>query len=211
MFEHGVSRAGYIEVPRDPYLGLEFLETRWRTVQHYGVEIDGRRYRWSAPAVCRAGESGYRGPARGRWPFQVDPDDVRTIYFRDPEDKSWHVLKWEHAEALRMPLSKEALAFARQLAAAKYQYPDDRLSVADLLERWQIGLGATPSERRMVLRRSREQAAIEVPDLHQGPGDEADADTGGTQELHQFSESGDDDAADFVSEDEFYADALEDV
>jgi hypothetical protein len=44
MFEHGLARAGYIEVPRDPHLGYEFLATRWRTIQHYGVEIDSRRY-----------------------------------------------------------------------------------------------------------------------------------------------------------------------
>ncbi len=38
MFEHGMARAGYIEVPRDPDLGYEFLKTEWRTIQHYGVE-----------------------------------------------------------------------------------------------------------------------------------------------------------------------------
>jgi transposase InsO family protein len=31
MFEHGLARAGYIEVPRDPHLGYEFLATKWRT------------------------------------------------------------------------------------------------------------------------------------------------------------------------------------
>jgi hypothetical protein len=31
-------------VPRDPHLAYEFLATRWRTIQHYGVEIDSRRY-----------------------------------------------------------------------------------------------------------------------------------------------------------------------
>ena len=44
MFEHGVARAGYIEAPRDPDLAYEFLKTEWRTIQHYGVEIGGRRY-----------------------------------------------------------------------------------------------------------------------------------------------------------------------
>lgn len=36
MFEHGVARAGYIEVPRDPGLGYEFLKAEFRKVQHYG-------------------------------------------------------------------------------------------------------------------------------------------------------------------------------
>ncbi|WP_086764447.1 helix-turn-helix domain-containing protein, partial [Streptomyces griseiscabiei] len=45
MFEHGMARAGYIETPRDPDLAFEFLPTKWRTIQHYGVEIGRRRYR----------------------------------------------------------------------------------------------------------------------------------------------------------------------
>lgn len=61
-----------------------------------------------------------------------------------------------------MPLSEDALTFARQLAAAKYRFPDDRLAVADLLQRWNLGLGTTIAERRMALRLSREQAAIEL-------------------------------------------------
>ena len=34
-----------------------------------------------------------------------------------------------------MPLSEDALRFARRLAAAKYTYPDYKIAVADLLER----------------------------------------------------------------------------
>jgi hypothetical protein len=61
-----------------------------------------------------------------------------------------------------MPLSDEALQFARKLAAAKYRYPDDRL---DLLQRWKLGLGTTTlAERRIALRISRDQAAIDLPD-----------------------------------------------
>lgn len=36
---------------------------------------------------------------------------------------------WEHAPSMEMPLSKDALQFARKLAASKYTYPDDRLAV----------------------------------------------------------------------------------
>ena len=59
-----------------------------------------------------------------------------------------------------MPLSEDALRFARKLAASKYTYPDDRLAVADLLERWNLGLGSTMAERRMALRLSREAALL---------------------------------------------------
>ncbi|MFJ6438456.1 transposase [Streptomyces sp. NPDC091416] len=214
MFEHGMARAGYIEVPRDPNLAFEFLPTKWRTVQHYGVEIDRRRYRGAGlpdPGI----RSPFDGPVRGAWPFQVDPDDITRIYFRNPATRSWHVLTWEHAPAARMPLSEDALAFARKLAAKKYQYPDDRLAVADLLERWNLGLGTTLAERRMALRMSRDQAAIELPHVEEPTlsaslpsvrralGSEARSP--GIAETERAVDGGDDD------EDDFYADALEDV
>ncbi|MER5966846.1 Mu transposase C-terminal domain-containing protein [Streptomyces sp. NPDC002057] len=220
MFEHGVARAGYIEVPRDPDLAFEFLQTKWRTVQHYGVEIDRRRYNGPALTKLKGVRSPYRGPVKNGWPFQVDPDDITRIYFRDPDDRRWQTLRWEHAPSAEMPLSEEALAFARKLAAAKYRYPDDRLAVADLLERWSLGLGDTLAERRMVLRLSREQAAIDLPTtgtssavtlpsvrraLGQGLPLSPSQKTAPDQ---AEPEGGDDDEADL---DAFYADALGDA
>ena len=106
--------------------------------------------------------SPYDGPVKDGWPFQVDPDDITRIYFRDPATRLWHALTWEHTPVAGMPLSEDALVFARKLAAAKYRYPDDRLAVADLLERWNLGLGTTLTERRVALRLSREQAALDL-------------------------------------------------
>ncbi|SCK18632.1 MULTISPECIES: hypothetical protein [unclassified Streptomyces] len=121
-----------------------------------------------------------------------------------------------------MPLSEDALAFARKPAASKYRYPDDRLAVADLLERWNLGLGTTLAERRMALRLSREQAAIELPEteaetvvslpsVRKALGTAPDV---AEPELAEPAEVGDDDEADLddlADEDDFYADALEDV
>ena len=232
MFEHGLARAGYIEVPRDPYLGYEFLATRWRTIQHYGVEIDSRRY--SGPVLREYGDrtSPYGGPRKNQWPFQVDPDDITRIYFRDL-DGHWYALTWEHAPSLEMPLSEDALAFARKLAASRYRYPDDRIAIADLLERWKVGLATTPKERRIVLRLSREQNALDIPDgassippsvqkvmegAHYPAAGDADEDAG-TQDA--VPEMGDDDTEDLetieaeenslMGDDDFYADALGDI
>ena len=232
MFEHGLARAGYIEVPRDPHLAYEFLATRWRTIQHYGVEIDSRRY--SGRILKEYGDktSPYGGSRKNQWPFQVDPDDVTTIYFRDNEGQ-WHTLTWEHAPSLEMPLSEEALAFARKLAASKYRYPDDRIAVADLLERSKIGLATTPTERRIVLRLSREQKALDIPDdtsvtppsvqkALEGTRSRADDGDGeDTEAPDEVPETGDDDEEDLetleaeesalVGDDDFYADALGDT
>ena len=106
-----------------------------------------------------------------------------------------------------MPLSEDALAFARKLAASKYRYPDDRIAIADLLERWKIGLATTPAERRMVLRLSREQKALDIlddtsitslPSVQKAlegmrhPADDGDGEDAGAQD--EAPEMGDDDA-----------------
>jgi transposase InsO family protein len=161
MFEHGMARAGYIEAPRDRDLAYEFLKTEFRKIQHYGVDFGSRRYNGPALNPYRNVTSPYTGKAKGRWPIHHDPDDVTRIYFRDPETRDWHTLMWEHAPSMEMPLSEDALRFARKLASSKYTYPDDRLAVADLLERWNLGLGSTVTERRMALRLSREAVLLD--------------------------------------------------
>ena len=124
-----------------------------------------------------------------------------------------------------MPLSDDALAFARKLAADKYTYPDDRLAVADLLERWNLGLGNTLAERRMALRLSRAAVSIELsepPDdittlpsvarvLATGSPPTSECDVEKLQEPDP--ETGDDDDADDLDADldDFYAAALEDA
>lgn len=234
MFEHGVARAGYIEVPRDPDLVYEFLNVEWRTIQHYGIDFGGRRYNGNGLNPHRDQTSPYTGKAKGRWPIHYNPDDITRMYFRDPNTRKWHTLTWEHAPALNMPMSEDALKFARALAASKYRYPDDRLAAADLMERWSLGLGTTPTERRVALRLAREATQFEAaaPTSEGGEGpvsslpsvakalagtapgqlpsrkDDGPADT--------IPDSGDDDVADFDTDNEaewgnFYAEALEDV
>ncbi|WP_100515235.1 Mu transposase C-terminal domain-containing protein [Mycobacteroides abscessus] len=232
MFEHGVARAGYIEAPRDPDLAYEFLNITWRTIQHYGIEFDRRRYNGPGLNPYREMTSPYGGKAKGRWPIHYNPDDITHIYFRDPDTRQWHTLTWEHAPAMKMPMSEDALQFARTLAASKYSYPDDRLAVAELLERWNLGLGATIAERRIALRLAREAAllssgpageppvsslpsvakvlaAAERPEPFADHNDEFEG-------AVDIAEEGDDDDADFDADNaddwgSFYADALEDV
>jgi len=225
MFEHGIARAGYIEAPRDPDLAYEFLKTEFRKVQHYGVDFGGRRYNGPSLNPYRNMTSPYKGKAKGRWPIHYNPDDITRAYFRDPETRVWHTLMWEHAPSLEMPLSEDALQFARKLAASKYTYPDDRLAVADLLERWNLGLGSTLTERRMALRLSREDAALDQPDTQDevttlpsvarvlATADPPAAGDPDTTLDEPDPETGDDDAEDDLDDyaTDFYADALEDA
>jgi transposase InsO family protein len=226
MFEHGLARAGYIEVPRDPDLAFEFLDVRWRTIQHYGVDVERRRYNGACLNPYRNMRSPYAGGQAGKWPIHVDPDDVTRAYFRDPDQRRWYTLRWEHAPAAGMPLSTEALQFARKLAAAKYRYPDDRLAVADLLKRWNLGLDTTLAERRMALRISREQTAFDLPATDDTASSlpsvqrVLNAHAGGQGQPEQprvdpAEEAGDDDTSDdldaVAGDDDFYTDAMDDV
>jgi hypothetical protein len=88
----------------------------------------------------------------GKWPLRIDNDDIAHVYFQDPADNNWHALVWEHADSLDGPFSKEALAYARKLAAETERFPDDQRALAKLLERWDAGLTRNPTERRMAVR-----------------------------------------------------------
>jgi transposase InsO family protein len=160
MFEHGIARAGYLEAPRDPTLAYQFLRVEWRTIQHYGVEINGRIYRGDVLASYVGTKSPYK-ERKGEWPIHVNVDDIRWVYFFDERNtRQWFQLEWTLAVGLTMAFSEEGLAFARKQARSKHRYFDDKLALAELLERRNLSQGRTAAERRMALRLSREQHSL---------------------------------------------------
>jgi transposase InsO family protein len=160
MFEHGVSRVGPLRIPVRPHLALEFLQEVRTTIQHYGVEVNGLRYNGDALNDYRNQPSPYHGADVGKWPIAVDPGDIRTVYFQDPRDFSWHPLTWEHAGALNGPASREAADYARRLARQTHRFPDTKRALVELLERWGAGLAADRTERRMAVRLSQERLRL---------------------------------------------------
>jgi hypothetical protein len=209
-------------------MALEFLEVEYVTIQHYGVQVDTLRYNGEALNDFRNQRSTIRGPHAGRWPVAVDSGDFSRVWFQDPRDNSWHELPWEHAAALGRPFSREAAAYARRLATATRRFPDTRQALAELLDRWDAGLTANRTERRMAIRLSQERLRL--------AGDEAGGETAALPALAQVTarqqdaaggmaaeaDGGDDDEdgecdAAFpgeegtgpADEDDFYADAWE--
>jgi len=211
MFSHGVARAGYVMVPPDPDLVYEFLQVVWRNVHHYGVEVGGLRYQDRtgvlAPYVNR--DSGFHHPkARGRWPIHVDPDDVSRVFFRDPHTKSWHPLWWEHLPMLGMPFSADTLAFAKRMALEHDRFPDTANALAELLQRWQVGLSDTPAERRIALRAAATQAAPALPITAAPPvHGRTDADSESDSGSDGGSDGGMDEGPSSKDTESFYADA----
>ena len=206
MFAHGVAQAGYLQAPARPDLAFDFLEVKWRTIQHYGVEVNGLRYDGRGLNGYRNTTSPYSGEHAGLWPLRLDPGDASRIWFQRLDGGTWHELRWEHADAVGGPFSSEALAHARQLAAATHRFPDPRRALAGLLEEWGAGLAGSRAERRMALRDSDERLRLVLP----SPGPEPEPPAGDVP--------GDDDDdseldAPFPGEDEgnFYADAMETI
>jgi hypothetical protein len=219
MYEHGLARSGYIEVPRDPQLAYEFLDVDGRTIQHYGVEIDGRFYSGAILNELAGQVSPYTGRLRGKWPIYVDPDDIRYVYMRHPKERTWHTLVWKHAAGLSAPLSDEALRFARTLAARRHRFVDDRLALEELLKRWQVGSGSSAAERRIAINLAREDGRLSQeakPDAAALVAQLASAQPP-TQTPEPDIEAGDDDSddelgdTDYGDTDDYYNNALDDA
>jgi transposase InsO family protein len=219
MFEHGLARAGYIEAPRDPCLAYQFLQVAWRTIQPSGVQINNRVYRASVLVDYVGTKSPYKH-RKGEWPIHINPDDIRQAYFFDlKHTQRWHILVWTEASVLRGPMNEDGLAFARQLAKKKHRYFDNKLALAELLERRNLSQGRTQAERIAALRVSREQsslgidlaAAVEIsqlPTVVDGIEAAAALDAA-TAEAADFADVLDD--APLSVYDGFYDDVLEDV
>ena len=165
MFAHGVARAGYLEVPRDPDLAYEFLPVVWRVIQHYGIDVGTRRYKGDIVAGRAKEKSPYPNQ---KWPIAYNVDDITKVYFRDHRTRHWHRLVWEHAAMLDAPMSEEILRFERTLAKAQNRYADDPLAITSFLERRKLTVANSMAERRRALRVAREQSTL-IGDLDPPP------------------------------------------
>jgi hypothetical protein len=219
MFEHGIARAGYIEVPRDPDFAYNFLKVEWRTIQHDGVEIDGRKYRGPGLQGYSPGEKSPFRERHGHWPFHVDPNDVRFVYFFDLKvTRKWHPLTWDHAALCNGPMNEDGLLFARELVKAKHRYFDDKLALSEFLERRNLSQGHSMAERRAALRLSRQQSGLTL-DVKQAarvrelPSAQRIFDTSTAKEIEAddpgFADELDEDFS--VDDGHFYDEILEDV
>jgi putative transposase len=66
MFEAGIARAGALRIPATPELAYDFLPVAARTIQHYGVEINGLRYNGPGLDAYRNTTSPYGGALAGK-------------------------------------------------------------------------------------------------------------------------------------------------
>jgi len=205
MFGIGLATAGQLRIPAMPELALDFLPVVGRTIQHYGMEVNGLRYNGPALNGYRNAKSPYGGTFAGRWPLRINPDDVRYAWFQDPADRRWHRLDWEHAAALDTPFSAEAASQARRLTIAGGGQLEPAKALAGLLQRWDAGMVTDRRERRIAARLSAEYAAL--PAVEPTEPATSVSEPGGPPAAALPVIVGDDDDGDLG--DDFYDDAFE--
>lgn len=152
MFELGLARTGGVLLPASRDLAFEFLDVKWRTIQHYGVEVNGLRYDGQALNPYRNLRSTYGGAHAGKWPLHIDAHDVRQVWFRDPVDDSWSELTWEHAPALGAPFSLEAVEYAKRVALNGIHVDNPSAAVYELLAAWKRGEVTTRRQQSLARR-----------------------------------------------------------
>lgn len=175
MFNRGIEIAGVLRLPQSQDLLFDLLDVEWRTINHYGVEIDGRRYDGPAINPYRGRRSNYGGAHAGKWPFMVDVDDVRTVYFQDPTDKSWHELEWRLAGGLHAPFSRDAAEYTKRVSVQENRHIDPEQAIENLLARWSREEVLGRRERNLAIRLATQQAVAaegseDAADLASVPG-----------------------------------------
>ncbi|ALU40844.1 hypothetical protein AS188_15055 [Kocuria flava] len=160
MFSRGRATSGVLLLPASEDLVREFLQVEWRTIQHYGVEIHGRRYDGPGLNLHRGRKSHYGGAHASKWPFMVDPDDVRWVYFKDPDTASWHRLEWEHAHYIDAPFSQDAAEYTRRLSVQANRHVDPAQALQDLLRDWSEQQVTDRRAKNLALRLSTQRTVV---------------------------------------------------
>ncbi|WP_217712064.1 Mu transposase C-terminal domain-containing protein [Kitasatospora sp. NA04385] len=207
MFTLGVGKAGRLRLPARPELALEFHRVAWRTIQHYGVEVNGLLYNGPALDGHRNQASPYGGIQAGKWPIRVNDEDVRSVYFQEPADGSWHCLEWEHTPMLGTAFSAEAAQYARALAARNDRFTDPVAALKQVLQRWDNGQVLDRRERRMAARLSAERSGTPLPPAAQD--DDFPTRLPAQSSSPQLEGDGDSEDELFDDIDGYYDDALE--
>lgn len=163
-YAHGIAAAGAIVLPRDPHMAIHLLPVTWHVMKKDGVYFNGLIYKGPILSKWRDRRNPHHGSPKNKWPFRHNPSDVRSIYFQDPEDRTWHNLQSQVATSVGRPFSSDALDLAKRISREK-KVPLKE-AVSHLLKKFGAGLELTPKERKAAIRANQQavkfQAATKV-------------------------------------------------
>lgn len=157
MYDEGIARWGLLHVPPSRTLYFELLPTAWRTIQHYGVDLNGLRYDGDGLNGFRNRTSPHNGVHKGDWPIKYDPRDLSQVYFRDPDSDDWHALAWIGQADPNRPFSDVTLRFAKTLVIDRGRNTRNRGELEtvlnDLLQRFERNEPHSRAELRLAGKR----------------------------------------------------------
>ncbi|GGJ71269.1 hypothetical protein GCM10008939_14560 [Deinococcus aquiradiocola] len=159
-FRAGINASGYLHVPNDQNLYQQLLETEWRKIHAYGVECYGIYYDAPELTPYRNTSCTYSIGKGGRWPFKVDPRDLRYIHFQLPDTGAWIRLTRRDAKFADIPFTAFNLQLAREKVIAEGGKVRSHNDVSDALEE-------LLSNQRTQVAQNRAQRRREVKALHQ--------------------------------------------
>lgn len=158
-YDFGVTRSGLLPVPPPQDLLIELLPTLWRTVQHYGVEINSVRYDADILNNYRNRRSAWADKGN-RWKVKYDRSDRSRIWFwavdldsGDPAVGSWEPLYYRGWQGAPL-FGDEEVAYAKAIILGRggdVRNSDEFETTLDrVLRRLSEQQEMPNSERRMV-------------------------------------------------------------
>ncbi len=112
IFERYLLHGGEVSFPTDPWRMVDFLSTKSRLLQDYGLNIDRRIYNSEALQELRSLVQ--RGAGARPRPLTVHYDrwDISRVYVRHPVERTWMMIPRVDPQQLAMPPCTELLHHA---------------------------------------------------------------------------------------------------
>ncbi|MFI0797033.1 Mu transposase C-terminal domain-containing protein [Micromonospora rubida] len=182
MFAVLVTAAGYIPLMLTGNDYVELLPGTWRTINDYGIRLDGRTYDSRALNPYRRQHSGIAAK-QGLWEVRHDPYDLTHVWVRNHHDGGWIRAGWTHLPMVAAPFADFTWRHARQQTISEPAGEPDETTIArvlaDLLHR--AGEGPAPQapageDDRRVAARTRAAATSHRPRVAPEPAPETDID-----------------------------------
>lgn len=104
-----------VQWAEDDYISM--LPMTWRSVQPYGVNLNGLTYDSDALHPFRGRRSGLTGSARDRWEVRFDPSDTSRVWVLDHVRGRWLEARWVLAGTAASPFSATQVRAARRAIA----------------------------------------------------------------------------------------------
>ena len=131
----------------------------WREIAGDGLTIDNLRYNGDVLDDYRDMPGPRPDEHNDRWPFWVDRDDIRQVWFRvpsGPEQGAFREVPWVHRDQVPVPFSDDVAQEAkRRITAAKGRVEDMPAVLAQMLAGWETGQVTGRREHALALRSAR--------------------------------------------------------